>query len=131
MSIRGAANKGRAAAERIMVDTCRIYRLGGTALNTGTGAVTRAETTLYTGKCRVKAETGTSVGDVGAGESAVSRVTPIVSVPITVTDLKAGDRVQITATDDGHLRNKTLLVRAVQTGSFITAHRLICEVLTQ
>lgn len=135
MSANSAAERGRQAAERIMTDACRIYRLAGTGgtLNTTTGRVDRTQTDLYVGKCRVKAETGTSVGDIGVGESSVSRVTPVVSVPMSVATatVRAGDRVEMTATPDPHLAGRHLLIRAVQSGTHITAHRLICEVLDQ
>ena len=120
--------RGRLAAERIMADQCRIYALGAKVLGPD-GKYVTPEIDVYTGKCRTKAEAGTSVGDIGAGETAVSRVTPIVSVPVAVTGLKAGQRVVVTATSDPGLLNRTLLIRAVQTGSYISAHRLICEVL--
>lgn len=128
MSARSTAIRGRLTAERIMSDVCRIYALGAKVMGPD-GKYTTPEIEVYTGKCRVKAETGTSVGDIGAGETAVSRVTPVVSVPVSVTGLKAGQRVVVTATTDPGLHNRTLLIRAVQTGSYITAHRLICEVL--
>jgi hypothetical protein len=128
VSAASVAAKGRRAAEAIMVDQCRIYALGTKVLGPD-GRYVIPEDDVYEGKCRVKAESGTSVGDVGAGETAVSRVTPIMSVPYTVTGLKAGLRVKVTETSDPGLLNRVLLVRAVQTGSFITAHRLICEVL--
>jgi hypothetical protein len=130
MSAGGISARGRAAAERIMTDTCTVVRLAAKpTLNTETGRNEYAETVIYTGKCRVKAERGTSVGDVGAGETATSRVTPIVSVPVTVTGIKAGDRVRLGDSSDDAQDNATLMVRAVQTGTFITARRLICEVL--
>jgi uncharacterized protein DUF6093 len=128
VSAHGTALRGRQAAERIMTDTCRIYGLG-TKVMGPDGKYTTPEIEVYTGRCRVKAETGTSVGDVAAGETAVSRVTPVASVPVSVTSLKAGQRITITATSDPGLLNRTMLIRAVQTGSFITAHRLICEVI--
>ena len=128
MTAHGAAVKGRRAAEKIMADQCRIYALGAKVMGPD-GKYTTPEIDIYVGKCRVKAETGTSVGDIGAGETAVSRVTPVASVPVSVTGLKAGQRFVVTATTDPGLLGRTLLVRAVQTGSYITAHRLICEVL--
>jgi hypothetical protein len=128
MSARGTALRGRLAAERIMSDQCRIYGLG-TKVMGADGKYVTPEIEVYSGKCRVKAEAGTSVGDIGAGETAVSRVTPVASVPVSVTGLKAGLRFVVTATSDPGLLNRTMLIRAVQTGSYITAHRLICEVL--
>jgi len=113
-----------------MTDTCTIVRRAAKpTFNPDTGHNEYPETVIYTGKCRVKAEAGTSVGDVGAGETATARVTPIVSVPATATGIKAGDRVQLGDSSDNAQDNATLMVRAVQTGTFITARRLICEVL--
>jgi hypothetical protein len=130
MSAGSISARGRAAAERIMTDTCTIVRLATTGtLNPNTGQMVKTSTTVYTGKCRVKAEAGTSVGDVGAGETAVSRVTPIVSIPISSTDIRAGDRVTVATSSDDRLDGQVLMVRAVNVGTFTTARRLICEVL--
>lgn len=130
MSAAGIAARGRAAAERIMTDTCTITRPAATGtLNPTTGQVVKTATTIYTGKCRVKAEAGTSVGDVGAGETAAARVTPIVSIPLSAATVHSGDRVLVSASSDDELDGKALLVRAVAVGTFLTARRLICEVL--
>jgi hypothetical protein len=130
MSAAGTAAQGRRAAEALMTDTCTIIRLAqrGT-LDPNTGQMIHPETLIYQGKCRVKAEAGTSVGDVGVGETAVARVTPIVSVPLTVTAVRAGDRIRVQVSADDHLDERLMMVRAVQSGTHITARRLICEVL--
>lgn len=130
MSAGSTARRGRIAAEQLMTDTCEIYRLASRGtLNEASGQMVYPETLIYSGKCRVKAEAGTSVGDVGAGETAASRVTPIVSVPLSVTAVRSGDRVRLTESGDDALDERVLLVRAVQSGTYITARRLICEVL--
>jgi Family of unknown function (DUF6093) len=131
MSAASASGRGRVAAERIMVDSCVVTRQSATAtVDPETGQMIRTTRTLYTGKCRVKPEAGTSVGDVAAGQTALPKVTPVVSVPVSVTGVEAGDRVKITSpSHDSGLDGATLLVRAVGVGTYITARRLICEVL--
>jgi Family of unknown function (DUF6093) len=113
-----------------MTDSCVIVRLGsGGTLDPSTGRIVKFETPIYNGKCRVSVEAGHSVGDVAAGETAVASVTPVVSVPVSVTDVQAGDRVKMTSSNDDLLANASLLVRSVKSGTNITARRLICEVL--
>jgi hypothetical protein len=113
-----------------MTDTCRVYALSATGtLDPATGQIVRTETPIYTGKCRVKAEVGTSVGDVAAGETGTSRVTPVVSLPIAADTVRAGHRVEVLTSTDPGMTGRRLLVRAVQPGSFVTARRLICEIL--
>jgi hypothetical protein len=130
VSALSASRRGQQAAEAIMTDRCLITRLAAKGnLNPASGKFDRPETEIYLGPCRVKAEAGTSVGDTGVGEAAVSRVTPIVSIPISAGDIKAGDRVLVMSSTDLDLTEQKLMVRSVNVGSFLTARRLICEVL--
>jgi hypothetical protein len=123
---------GRRAAERIMVDACSIFRRDNDGtLNVHTGKVEYATTVVYAGKCRIKQETGTSVGDVHVGEAAIPSVRPIVHIPIGEVDVHEGDRVTVTgAVGNPALQGYQLLVRSIHTGTFNTVHKLMCEVIT-
>lgn len=121
--------QGRAAAERLMVDTCTITRPGVASLNETTGAVTRATTTVYTGACRVKPDPAPSESQSGEREVVVRRF--IVSIPTSETGVEVDDIVTVTASDfDAALVDRTLTVGGIVTGSHVTARRLVC-VLTE
>ena len=126
MSALTAAARGRAAAIALMTDACVITRITGRVLNPTTGALVDTTTTVYTGKCRFKAQQSARPRDLAAGETAVPENAPVVSVPITVTAVNEGDRVSITASNDPGAVGKTLLVRTVLAGTHITARRLLC-----
>lgn len=131
MSAGSLAARGRAAAEEIMTDACSIARITGQVLNPATGQLTPTSTTVYAGKCRVKApHSTTAVGETQIGETVVASVSPVVSIPVTVTTVTEGDRVTVTASTDAGLVGTVLLVKAVQHGTHITARRLLCEELT-
>lgn len=127
MSAATAAIRGRIAAERMMTDTCRVYREGTGTFDSTTGAITDAETTIYTGKCRVKQVPGFKTGGELVGETVVPRTAPIVSIPFSVFDVRAGDRVVLLNGTDASLLNRPLLIEAVHAGTHATARRLVCE----
>lgn len=128
MSAGSTAARGRAAAERIMTDTCRVYRVGtGDTFDETTGQITVGETTLYNGKCRIRQVPGYKTGGEEVGESIVPRTAPIISIPHGENEILAGDRVAILTSDDESLVGRPLLVQAVHAGTHATARRLICE----
>lgn len=121
----GAVAAGRAAAERLMVDTCTITRPGVASLNETTGVVTRTSTTVYSGACRVKPDA--APGESQSGEREVVTRRFIVSIPITETGVDVDDVVTVTASDlDPALVGVELVVGGVVTGSHVTARRLVC-----
>lgn len=129
MTAASAATKGRRAAERLMTDTCRVYREGVGIFNPNTGALTDVETNIYTGRCRVKQVPGYKTGGELVGETVVPRTAPIVSIPFATTDVRAGDRIVIITSADASLVGRPLLIQAVHAGTHATARRLICEAL--
>lgn len=123
---------GRAAARRLMTESCTITRAG-------TGAQTYnpvndtfsepARSTIYSGPCRIKAPTG---GDrhVNAGEDTYTLDTYIVSIPVSATEFLPDDHVVVASpATDPTLAGMALRVRAVTAGSQVTARRLTCEVM--
>lgn len=131
MSALTASARGRTKAEAIMTDTCTVARITGQVLDPGTGQLTPTTAQVYSGKCRVKAPRGTTaVGETQAGETVVAAVSPVVSLPVTVTAVTEGDRVTVTASNDPDLVGIVLLVKSVQHGTHITARRLLCEELS-
>jgi len=122
----------RAAAARLMTETCTITRAGtGTQVyDPATDTFTEpARTTVYSGPCRVKAPTG---GDrrVSAGDDVYTLDTYVVSIPVSSTAIRTDDQVSISAAaDDPRLVGMALRVQAVTVGSQISARRLTCEVM--
>lgn len=119
----------QADAESLMQDSCTITRAGsGTStFDPATGTYTDpASTTVYTGKCRVKPRNLVD-RTVQAGEQQVSLWSFEVSVPVSATDVDLDDVVTVTGSIDPSLVGRTLRVRSVARGTFLTARRLDCE----
>jgi hypothetical protein len=127
MTANAVASRGRVAAERIMTDTCRIYVRGTPTFDENTGQVTDDDDNVYEGKCRVKQVPGYKTGGELVGETVVPRTAPIIVIPHAVNGVRAGMRVEITASQDESLLGRPLLIQAVHAGTHATARRLICE----
>lgn len=122
-------SRGRAIAERLMVDTCTIARVSaGTDFNDTTGGYSGGSSTpVYDGACRVKPKDNAD-RVVQFGEQAVSFWPFLVAVPMSVTGVQLDDVVTITASEsDPSLIGVQLRVREVPSGSQLTARRLGCE----
>lgn len=117
---------GRAAAERLMVDTCTIVRPGSYgAPDESTGIPTRTTTSVYSGACRVKPE---QAGEQNAGEREVVTRRFVVSLPADTDGVAVGDVVTVTASVyDVGLEGASLVVVGVPVGSHLTARRLLAE----
>jgi hypothetical protein len=130
VSVQAAALGGQVAALALMTDAGQILRpsTADPVLNTATGLVTRpAETLIYTGRCRIKPSARTD-RLVEGGETPVAHWRYLVSVPLTVVDVRRGDWFVATACQlDGSLVGVRLLIRSIERGSQITARRLQCE----
>lgn len=126
MSAVSALRRGRAAAERLMVDTCAIQHRTGEVTDPETGVVTPTYTTVYTGKCRVQRRSDAgSASQADVGEAALLIGHLEVHVPMAVTAVVADDVVTITASVlDPALVGAVYKVRAVPEKSFQTARRL-------
>lgn len=127
MSAATALAKGRAAAERLMVDECAITRATGHALNEETGADESTYATVYTGKCRVQAgEVMAHNTDVAGREATFIRVS--ISVPLDADPALPGDLVTITAAAfDPQLPGRQFRVVGVLGKTHATARRLDVE----
>lgn len=116
---------GRRAAEAGMVDACVIRRRTGETVGAD-AVVTPTWATLYTGKCRVQVRSQSQAGqgvEVGEAYRIVERSE--VHLPITVTGLAEGDRIEVTASaHDPELVGKVFTVRDVIAKSHLTARRV-------
>lgn len=126
-SIQRVAARGRVFALAQMTDTCTITREGPRVLDTATGQNAPSVTAIYAGKCRVRPQPGIATRDVRAGDQVIGTHAPVVSVPVEVVDVAAGDIVTVTASRDPGLIGRRLLVQVVAEGSQITARRLLVQ----
>jgi uncharacterized protein YwlG (UPF0340 family) len=122
MSIGTAIARGRTAAEALMVDTCVIKRRTGQTTGAG-GVITPTFTTLYTGKCRVQVKTAARQGgDIGQAYVVVEERE--VQLPMTVTGLREGDQITITAAAlDPDLVGRAYVVHDVVAKTQLTSRR--------
>ena len=115
----------RARAESLMTSTCTVFTAGEEVTDPITGEVTRTNTTIWFGSCRIRpAETVGS--DVSVGGAELRTFDYLVSVPFSVTNVLKSHRLTITASPDASLVGRTLEVQDVHAGDHITARRLLC-----
>jgi hypothetical protein len=119
--------RGRIRHAALCIDTVTVARVTRGALNTTTGVYATTSTPIYSGPARVKREL--SVDQVaGDGERQVARV--ILALPFDETgsaDLRAGDVVTITVSEDPALTGQTCVVVGPEHGTTATAHRYTIE----
>lgn len=119
--------RGRAAAEIGMVDACTIRRAdaGGTT-DPDTGYPTQPYTQLYSGSCRVQQNQATATTeDVGQDHLLLLRLE--VQLPMSVTGLKVGDQITITASaHDPDLPGRVFLIHDLAHKTHATSRRVQC-----
>lgn len=125
-----ALARGRAAAEALMVDTCRIERKTGEATSTTSGAAIPTYLTLYEGKCRIQ-QRATEARAEDAAEQYDRMLRLEVQLPMSVTGLKVDDRVTVTASvHDADLVGRQVWIRHLAHKTHATARRVVAEELT-
>ena len=128
----GLLARGRAAADSLMTDTCRVRRAGTPTTDPTTGVVTPTwiypyATASTDGPCRVQESTGSTDQQVG-GVATSNLAGVMVSLPISATGIVPGDQVVIvTAAHDDALPGRVFTVMRVLAKSHATARRLWCE----
>lgn len=133
MSAVSATRRGRAAAERRMVDVCVIRRSGPAVTDPQTGAVTATWTDVYTGPCEVQESSGFSAAGSSpdAGEHTYTVQRYVLKVPMAAVDLIEGDTVTMTASVlDPSLVGRVYRVAQEFAKSFATARRVEVEETT-
>lgn len=122
MSLQSALARGRTAAEALMVDACTIRHKTGESASGG--VITPTYSTLYNGKCRVQVRSEAGQGqNVGEAYLVVERHE--VQLPMTVTGLREGDQITITASAlDPDLVGRVYVVRDVVRKSHLTSRRV-------
>lgn len=133
MSEDAALAQGRAAAERRMRDTVRIYTQAEDVFDRATGnTVPGAQAVLYVGRARVKPVAQSAGEDTQAGEREVVLREIEVSLPWSTvlpgsTRLLPGARVEVTASDDPRMVGAILWATGGQFSSQATAWRISAE----
>jgi hypothetical protein len=113
---------GQELAEAGMTDACVVERRTGETTGAG-GVITPTRSTLYTGKCRVQSNALTRQGsDIGEAYVVVERHE--VQLPMSVTGLREGDQITITASGDADLVGRVYTVRDVLRKTHLTARRV-------
>lgn len=122
--------RGRSAAEKLMVDTCTISHPG-----EGQGPWNEADMgydppppdVFYTGRCRVQLSAAmANTPEAGERVLVVQRAT--VAVPMSVTGVRVGDTITVTASEhDPDLVGNTYRVRSLFAKTHATARRLEVE----
>jgi hypothetical protein len=129
VAVEQARAAGRARAESLMTDACRIFAPGAKTTDPETGAVTGGDTNLYVGKCQVRPNRAGRQVDTGQTDAA--QFSTMVKVPTAVTGVEFGHLVAITASTDPDLVGTVLRVRDIELGTNVTARRLGCEVYSR
>lgn len=131
MSRASVLARGRAAALAGMVDACQIRRITSTVTNPETGQVTKVygpPDPVYSGRCRVQQSLQAKARPETPGEAYVLMLRRELQLPMTVTGLKVGDEVTITASPhDPDLINRMWLIRDLMGKSEATARRIGVE----
>lgn len=118
----------QAQSESMMVDLIRVEKLGEAVFNPATGTTTRPVlATIYGagsgGKARIQAVKEPADVEIAEDQATVQRYT--VSVPVTVTGLEPGLVLTVTYSEDPDINGRTLLVGAVQGGTYVTSRRFV------
>ena len=130
MTAPDATLRGRAAAEALMVDSCRITSGGEPVTDPDTGNVTNARTLVYEGKCKVQSK-DSATANPEAGGATFTVVSRQVYIPANAAEIHDGYEVEITASLlNSFTVGKVYRVEGFTPDSFDTAFRLpVKEVL--
>lgn len=130
MSLDALVFRGRAAAERMMVDTVTIDRQTGTTRNETTGREDPAYSApLYEGKARIQQQRSVSDEDQGGGRT-VTILRRELQLPIDATGLQINDRVTVDTSHDPDLPGRVFRVSSLFGKTHATSRRLAIEEVT-
>jgi hypothetical protein len=114
----------RAAAESLMVDTCRITSAGEVVTDPDTGDVTTTRETVYEGKCKVQSK-DSAVSNPEAGGASFTVVSRQIHIPANAAEILDGYEVEITASLlNSFTVGKVYRVEGFTPDSFDTAYRI-------
>lgn len=123
MSRAAVLARAQAAALDGMRDTCTIRRETGEATDPFSGVITPTWAALYAGRCRV--QQGLAQADQhDTGEDYQLQLRMVLQIPASVTGLKVGDEVTITASQDPDLVGRVFLVRDLMHKTDLSSRRV-------
>lgn len=125
MSAASITLRGRAAAERDMLDACKVERLTGSVADPETGVITPTRSVIYSGKCKLQ-QSAPSTAPTTVGEAGVFVGQLTLHLPVTDTTalVAPDDLVTITTcVQDASLVGKVFKLRGPAHKSFATARR--------
>lgn len=132
MSATSITLAGRAAAERLMIDSCTVTRLASRVSDPETGVVTPTYTTIYTGKCKVQRgvhPTNSRPIDVGEAERFANYIE--LHLPMSVVGVTSDDIATVTASVlDADLVGTVFHLRELAHKTFQTARRFGVQEVT-
>lgn len=121
--------RGRAAAERLMVDRCLIRRRTGETTGPG-GVVTPTYTTVCEGRCRLQ-QPATTAQEREAGEASLLMLRFELQLPMSVLGVQADDEAKMIASQhDPDLVDREFLVRGLAHKTHAVMRRLQVEETT-
>jgi hypothetical protein len=123
--------RGRAAAERLMVDTCLIRRSAGKVTDPETGQQVVTWIDVYEGKCQVQqVDKEDRAQDLAAAHVVVLRRT--VKLPVAASaGVREGDQTRIlTCVHDPDMADRVFMVKAEHAKTYATARRVSVEEVT-
>lgn len=127
MSAASITLAGRAAALKIMVDTCTITRKTGTATDLQTGVVSSTTETIYAGRCRVQ-QHGRLSRPTTVAEAYVFQTAYELQLPMTAVDIAINDVVVVnTSVLDPDLTGRNYWVRELAAKTHGTSRRIGIE----
>lgn len=132
MSRASVLARGRAAAALGMVDSCTIRRRTSQSTDPNTGVTTAIRSTVYSGKCRVQQRgIGGARPEQDVGEAYQLMLQLELQLPMSVTGLRVGDEVTITASvNDADLVGRVFRIRDLAHKSEATARRVGVQEVT-
>jgi len=115
--------QAQAAARAIMLDTCLVRRLTGTATDASTGAVTPTYATVYSGACRFQQRSQSSASPHQTGPEPQFLAEMELHLPAGTTGLDSDDLVTAVTSQDPDLLGRQWHVRQTAHKTFVSAHR--------
>lgn len=130
--VRDILSARRTAAERLMVDTCKVEHPTGASTTSDAGAVVLTYATIYTGRCRVELVGAGSTALREVGDQQASVLSIQVQLPIDGSEgIHVRDRVTILrASNDSDLLGRVFRVSQPAPSSDAAARLLPCVEVT-
>ena len=131
MSAVSATLRGRAAAEALMLDSCKVERPGDPVTDPESGNVTPSMSPVYEGKCKVQ-QTMSQGANPSAGSHAFTIQDSRVDFPVSAGPLMVDDVVTITASElDPQLVGTVFRVAELFHKTYATAQRTRVDEVTE